>query len=290
MTNINNVFETLLLEHIERFRNSFSDVSKQLFFTKEGILIHPGEYGMYREAICKDFIRLVIPSTLDIEQGFIINTSNEISYQCDIIVYDSKSTPLIQTKERQRFFPVETVCAVGEVKSILTKDKFEIALNNLSTIKKMREKIKNPAILKRQEPGNFNPQEYPYDQVFTFLICQKLDFDLNNIAYNINSSYEQNLPYRHRHNLILSLEDGILLYHDKNTKSLMYPRFRGDDLKNRFVTPGSNSFSHYKLFASYIFLHTSSATILYPELSDYMGTITGGWNHDEEKAEKPIKK
>jgi len=46
--------------------------------------------------------------------------------------------------------------------------------------------------------------------------------------------------------------------------------------------PSDNPYTHFKLFCSYIFMITSSATILYPEITDYMGKIAGGTKIDED--------
>jgi len=274
-----NVFEEILIERIEKFKLSFSETSKKVFFNEQGKLIHPAEFGMFRETECRDFLRLIVPTRLDIGQGFLINTFNNISHQCDIVIYDSKNSPLIESNERQRFFPIETVVAVGEVKSILSKSNLSDALNKLSQVKVLREEIKNPAIIKTEQTGKYDPKNYIYDQIFTFLICQKLDFNLENIANEIGTLYNQ-VEYRHRHNLILSIEDGLLAYYDDLSKTFMYP-YCNLALKNRFVQPGTNNYSHFKIFSSYIFLGTSSGTILYPEITDYMGNITGGQKLDE---------
>lgn len=277
----NNIFEALLLEKINIFKTLFTDVSNSIFYDESGKLIHPGEYGMYKETACKEFLKFVIPNRLDISQGFLINSHNEHSHQCDIVIYDSKVTPIIESGERQRFFPVETVVAVGEVKSTLTKTQFTEAINKLSKVKHMREKINNPTIIKRDHWGKYDPINYPYDQIFTFLVCNKLDFNIGNIASDINSIYQDSIPYRYRHNLILSIEDGLLLYYDNNKKNMMYPEWNSIKLKNRFVKIHENPYTHFKIFASYLFLGTTSGTILYPEITDYFGSIQGSVNQDE---------
>lgn len=43
-----------------------------------------------------------------------MNSENKISTQCDIIIYD-----INHKTENQKFFPIETVIAVGEIKSDL---------------------------------------------------------------------------------------------------------------------------------------------------------------------------
>lgn len=265
------------MEQIEIFRNSFSNVSKRLFYDEvQGKLIHPGEYGLYREAIVKDFLKFIVPLNLDISQGFVINSNNDISTQCDIVVYDSRVTPLIQSESRQRFFPVETVCAVGEIKSNLSKQDFKIAINKLTKVKRQRENLNTKTLIRKVFPGEYNPEFCPYDQLFTFLICQKLDFDLQNIVTDINNLYSSDLTYRYRHNLVLSLEDGLLLYYDpKERRPMMYPTLGYECLKNRLVKPSSNQLIHYKLFATYIFMGISRTTILFPEMADYISDAKG---------------
>ena len=84
--------------------------------------------------------------------------------------------------------------------------------------------------------------------------------------------------------MVLSIEQGLLVYKDPNSKSPPYPFFQGSPLKHRFVAPGElNPTVHFKLFATYIFTGTSGATVLFPEMVDYQGTITGGFKFDQDK-------
>ena len=149
-------------------------------------------------------------------------------------------------------------------------------------MKVLREEVKHPVIIKKDHDGNnYDPRNNPYDQIFTFIVCKKLSFNISNLSTEINKLYGDSTEYRHRHNLILSVEDGLLAYCDNNGKTMMYPVMCNTKLKNRFVEPGENQYVHLKQFASYLFMGTTSATILYPKLSDYMGTIAGGYNYDE---------
>ena len=276
-----NVFEKLLIEKIEIFKSAFAETAESVFFNDDGKLIHPGEFGRYRENICKQFLKFVTPASLDIGTGFIINTSNKVSHQCDIIIYDVQHTPLLESEEKQFFFPVETIAAVGEIKSVLSKKALSEAIQKLARVKVLREEVKNPAIIKKDRGTGYDPSNHIYDQIFTFIVCKKLSFNISNLSTEINKLYGDSTEYRHRHNLILSVEDGLLAYYDNNGKTMMYPVMGNTKLKNRFVAPGENPYVHLKYFASYLFMGTSSATILYPEISDYMGSITGGYNYDE---------
>lgn len=273
----NRIFEELLDEQIAIFRNSFSSVSRNAFFDEEkGHLIHSSEFGIYREAICRDFLRFLVPRRLDLDTGFVINTNNEVSTQLDIIIFDSASTPLIQSGARQRFFPVEALCAVDEVKSKVSKQDLREALQKLTKVKVMREFVRqtdlmthtNPPIIRRQHSGNFNPILYPFDQVFTFLICEKFDFKTENLPQEMDSFYEANTPRRYFHNLILSIEDGLICYYEKNSMAMMYPDLGGHPLKHRLIAPNNNRTAHFKFFASYLFTGTSSNTILHTDIAN----------------------
>ncbi len=274
------IFEELLKQKIDNFIIAFERTSKEIFLDSDGNLIHPGEFGIYRENVVKDFLKSCIPERLNIGQGFIISKNDDVSQQCDIVIYDARETPLLETIDKQRFFPVETVVAIGEIKSKLTKHQFKEAINKLSKVKKIKENIKNPVIIKKDNKNKYDPVSDPYDQLFTFLICQKFDFDFNNIINDINQLYERGLHYRYRHNLILSIEDGILAYYDNNKVTMMYP-YIGKPLKNRWIIPGTNIYNHFKFFADYLFIGTSSSTILYPEFTDYMGSVEGTITKDE---------
>lgn len=278
----NRIFEYLLEEKITNFKNGFKNVSKNVFWNEETKkLTHPGEYGYYREIICKDFIRFLIPRRLNIDTGFLINTADTVSTQCDIIVFDGNSTPLIENNERQRFYPVETIAAIGEVKSVLTKTKLIEAINKLAEIKQMRDKTSSSvSFVRREHKGNYDPSNYQFDSIFSFIICEKLDFDISNICDLITESYDKKYKPHNKHNLILSIEDGLLTYNYfdselKNNKCIPWPIFNTSLLKNLFLVQTENN-DHIRYFASCLFQGTSSASILFPDTVNYMKPTHGG--------------
>lgn len=266
----NTIFNQLLEEEIEIFKNSFSNVSKGIFTRDDEKLIHPGEFGMYRESIARKFMASFTPANLDIDQGFLINSNNEVSTQCDIVIYDSKYTPLLRNRELQRFFPIETVCSVGEVKSTMSFTDFKIALHKLAKTKKISEFVKNPSIIYRQQPGDFSPKESPNDLITTFLICQKFDFDPKKISEVYDASFE----VRHRHNMILSIEDGLILYAHGTKDDLAMIHLPTIDGKNQLnwalQSPKDDNLKYFKVFCNYMFDASCFKTILFTQISDYM--------------------
>lgn len=272
------IFDALLVEQIEIFKNSFTNISKIVFYDEcKEKLIHPAEFGHYREAICRKFLRYFIPQYLEIEHGFIINTNDEVSTECDLVIYDKNSTPLIQSEGMQKFYPIETVAAIGEVKSTLTKKDLKEALQKLSKVKAMRDKVVQPIIIKRSTPGEFDPVFNPTDQIFTFLICQKFNFDTKNLAVTINNIYNEGTYAGHAHNMILSIEDGLIAYYhteECSQKSSMfyYPIAKAKPVKTAVSLPDMVEYKHIKGFASFMFAGTSNTTILYPDMTLYMSS------------------
>jgi hypothetical protein len=242
---MNKFYQTLLHSKIEKFKYDFK-FSKNIFedLTKKNKLLHPAEYGIYKEKICDDIIKFVIPSKFKTGTGFIINSNDDISTQCDIIIYDYDNTPLIEDSSNTRFFPVETVVGIGEIKSSLAINDLIDALIKLANNKKIKQ-INTIYCLNNTTKQNFESKN-PHDTLFSFLICDKIQsFNSEIVLKKIDEAYElNNIEYEYRHNVILSMEDGILSYQNQYTtlpkeipnKQKMYmPRFLEYTFENCYI-------------------------------------------------------
>lgn len=282
----NDIFDALLSEKIDHFVTSFGHTSREVFYNENNKkLSHSLEFGLYREAICKEFLKFIIPSRLDIDDGFIISPKNNcVSTQCDIVIYDSKHTPLFETGKKQRFFPVETVVGIGEVKSKLSKPQLKETINKLARIKKIRRDNENPTIIKRMVDDKFDEYKHHVDHLFSFIICQSLSFNVDTLVSEFNSLYDSDINYCDRHNMILSIEDGLFLYkHMPREKDVawLYPENYGTELVNRLIKPGDNSKNHFNAFASYMFMGINNVSVFLPEITKYAGEQVMGNYIDE---------
>lgn len=216
------IYKIILERKLNNFINVFSNDSNSIFKGSSNKLIHPGEYGKYREESCKDILKLLLKSDCLVSDGFICTYNDKISTQCDIIVYNSTLSPLI-TNDIAKMFPIEEVRAIGEVKSNLSKSEFKEALIKLSKNKKLYKERKGK-VKKKDKYGVFHG-------VSSFLICNKLDFTLT------ISDWEEiydGIPEDEWHNAILSIEDGFISYsldcsklHDNTVKILKYMGYDG---------------------------------------------------------------
>lgn len=279
----NKIFTKILEDSIDRFINEFTELPPALFYDKENNLFHPGEYGKYREETLKKLFNVILYEDLTIADGFLINNNDQHSTQCDIIIYDSYKTPIL--KETNKIFvPVETAVGVGEVKSTLSKQDFKTALRKLAANKKLKE-FATGTIVKRNKKGDFDPANESCDQIFSFLICKKLDFNIENIDFE--DIYE-GIENRNKHNLILSIEDGLFYYYfsfndmDENRKSIYikegidinrsspieFPNFLKTNCAHFYLNK-ENKNQHIKEFISHLSYGIHQATILDVDIRTY---------------------
>lgn len=155
------IFRSIVEQKIDVFASTFGDDANKLF-KRDDKLIHPLEYGMYRERCAKELLALICDKSTAISDGFMISSENHVSKQCDIIMYTRDTMPIIDNGITN-FFPVEVVKCIGEVKSTLNRSDFEKALIKMANNKKMfteRKGGQNPSM-------GFGER----DEIVSFLIC-----------------------------------------------------------------------------------------------------------------------
>jgi hypothetical protein len=281
----NTIFQTLSEQKINTFTTDFINLSRSLFTeTTNSSLYHPGEFGTYREKICADFLQTYIPSYLKIGNGFLINKNDEKSTQCDLVFFDPQYTPKIEDLERKRFFPVETVAGIGEVKSVLSQKDFFSAIIKLAKSKQIGD-IEDKYPIRRSNHLILDKLGHHYDEMISIIICEKLEFSLKDITSKISKVYEEaNIHPKHRHNLILSIQDGIFCYKNQffpEAITWVYPWTKNEKMKNRLISPGENSRNHFGVFITHLFLLFSNVTIYLPHLADYDTPQVAGFYQDE---------
>ena len=281
----NRIFTALANQTIDTFVSGFVALSKEVFYDQENEkLRHPGEFGAFRERLCAQFLKLFIPSYLDVGSGFLINNNDQVSRQCDLIIYDCQYTPTITDAQNLRFFPIETVVCIGEVKSTIARQEFFDALTKLASNKQLFSSS-DKAIVRRSPRISANEVDHHFDMTASILICEKLDFSLEHITARISDHYERHdIPLECRHNLILSINDGILCYSNhlvERNIAWMYPKTHNERMRNRLVFPGDNGRNHFDIFAAYMFMVCANTTVYLPNIGTYCAAPSLGVYQDE---------
>lgn len=201
---MNQIFYEIIKRKIDLFLNTFITESESIFI-RDNRLIHPGEYGMYRERCLKELLRNIIPEKYKVGDGFIINAVGEVSTQCDILIYDPNIIP-VTDDDVARFYPAEGIVAITEVKSTLSKSELSDTLYKMGMNKMLFSNRKYQSI---DETKKYLNQIYPS----TFLLCKKIKCqDLNELNEDFFINAYREIPRCFWHNGVLSLEDGIVWY------------------------------------------------------------------------------
>src|SRR5574341_1805528 len=104
----------------------------------ERLVPHPGELGTDRDEIIRQFLRAYLPKRFEVSTGFAFDSQGNISQQLDIIISNSLVCPRFETVGGSRFYPCESVVAVGQVKSSLkTREEFRKVMANLESVKSL---------------------------------------------------------------------------------------------------------------------------------------------------------
>src|SRR6266498_1248304 len=86
---------------------------------------HHGERGRANELALTQVLQRLLPSSVGIGSGIVIDSNDRHSRQTDVVVYDRANQPSVLAQTTQVLFPVESVYLVIEVKSTLSTKELE---------------------------------------------------------------------------------------------------------------------------------------------------------------------
>lgn len=142
----------------------------------------------------------------------------------------------------------------------------------MSKIKSINKPINNNYI-NRSTGYSLNPKEISTDKIFTFLICEKLSFYNDKKLKNLNNIYGE-FEAINRHNLILSIEDGLFAYYteDQDNKKTSYehPVIGKKPLLTCQINADPKN-SHIKGFLHFLFKSSSEIALSKPIIQSYLG-------------------
>lgn len=137
---------------------------------RERLIAHPGELGTDREEVVRSFLRAYLPKRFEVSTGFVFDASGAVSKQVDVIIADSLVCAHFETAGGTRYYPCESVVAVGQVKSSLTSEKkFLDALENLESVKSLDRSARGRAFDSRFNE-KIDQRSNHLHQIFSFVL------------------------------------------------------------------------------------------------------------------------
>jgi len=102
------------------------------------VLKHPVAKGDASELEWIDLLSTYLPTRYRVEKAFVIDHNGAISEQIDIVIFDRHYSPFLFRQNGQTYIPAESVYAVIEVKSILTKTNIQYASKKIASVRKLK--------------------------------------------------------------------------------------------------------------------------------------------------------
>ncbi|GEN72942.1 DUF6602 domain-containing protein [Chryseobacterium lathyri] len=188
-------------------------------------------------------LEMLLPNSVGIGSGCIIDSYGNCSKQIDIIIYEKEFCPVfcINESPETTYYPCEGVIAVGEVKSSLTSRELENIFEKSKSVKKL---IRHSELKKSGFPGNdkmyysfrkynsktsfegsrdenYDQKNKFLDQIFFFSLCGNLELNPETFV----NKFEENLKLCNNNeeiNLISILNNGLIFYRNKEENKIVY--------------------------------------------------------------------
>lgn len=202
---LNSTFEKIS----RKFAIEFDELAKEV--------AHRQSAGEAREAALVNLLRKNLPSRVGVEQGgFVIDALGNESAEIDVVIYDKSVGTVFNVIEGEKYFPCETVIAVGEVKTNVDSN---------ATLTDALEKLKSVKSLDRSNRGSnrvvigpgiaqgwitFDPQNNYKDQIFGFIFTSST-MSRSTVISKIQE-YNATNSRQHRMNLFCAFNKFLISY------------------------------------------------------------------------------
>lgn len=129
---------------IGRWSNVTAKLARQAFELSSTISDHGTIIGDARESFIRNVLCQLLPDTVHVGTGQVVDHTGETSRQIDVVLY-RKDFPILRTLGQSNVYLVEGVLATMEVKSTLTKDKLWSALDNGKSVRNLQLSLLKPS-------------------------------------------------------------------------------------------------------------------------------------------------
>lgn len=267
-SHVGDIFRTIARHMQEDFRKTLSYVE------------HPLEKGIAREKVLVEYLQRFVPERFAIDTGFVIDSKGNMSRQIDVIIYDRIISPVWELPGRLRYFPVECVVAVGEVKSTITdRTTLNDALEKLKSVQELDryEEYSNLEVAVHGAHGHLKAKRLPTELMPIPL--RILGFVFTSRSLSIDTmidelkSYCSTHPKEHWPNLIVDFESYLISYvratdQVENPHQLfLFP----DEAVGFYATKLEERDNIVLLFASLLGDFLTVARVVRPQMLNYFG-------------------
>ncbi len=232
-------------------------------------------------------LELLLPNSVAIGSGCIIDSYGNTSKQMDIVIYEKEFCPIfsINSSPETTYYPCEGVIAVGEVKSSLSTKELKNIFDKSKSVKKLvRYSVSKKSELSGDQQfahrsynsrisfegygsEHFDQKNKILDQIFFFSLCGKLDIQSNTLIKKFGENLNK-CSDGEEVNLISILKDGLLIFRNKKNNNIVMSKKDADSFC--FFNQNNNNFQFLlKMIMSFI---TNGRTVPVGAFNRYLDT------------------
>jgi len=201
-----------------RLSSTFAKISKEFkvrFDELAAEISHNQTAGEAREYALIGLLEKYLPQRVGVDRGFVIDSRGGESKQIDVVIYD-KTVGTVFDVSNIKYFPCETVVAVGEVKSdINSTTKLQDALDKIKSVKMLDRSngdrnriISGPGI--SLKGLRFDPKTQHRDQILGFTFTST-SMTRRSIIEHLQS-YNQRTDRRYWMNVFCAFNQFLISY------------------------------------------------------------------------------
>lgn len=194
---------------------------------------HRGNIGANVESVVREFLREFLPPYNRIGQGEVIDLSEKISTQLDVVVTNEYHPYLNDLSAPSAFF-IEGVACVGEVKSVLTSQGLSTILSSCKRFKELSPKIPEGATVH----GNLEDLARFMNKRPYFLFAFESQLSLATVFERVNEFNQTNATdITQQVDGIFMLDQGVIVNFGTGQGSLQFVDAQGKSVPGLNTVP-----------------------------------------------------
>jgi hypothetical protein len=191
--------------YFEQINEEFLLMNKKL----KNLVRNRSALGLENESILREFLKSYVPKHYSIGHGFIFKNDNEISNQCDILVYDSSFFPPLFKQGDFVVLSPESVMSVIEVKTKIVPGKsfLDNSIENIRSVRKLNSRISglifgyrgsSPVNIMNELTEYYRNSKVPLKEIFELMVNINMGYciipkrvDNSETLFNLDTSLNQ---------------------------------------------------------------------------------------------------
>ncbi len=237
-----------------------------LQFERAKLSTHTVAVGENKEIAIFKQLEAVLPNGIAVGSGFVFDITGSVSRQCDIILYEKDFAIRcpINGDEKNCYYNIESVIAVGEIKSTITTKEYEDCLKKFEQLLKlqrykhpnhnasMRKYFSSLSMVSVVDKITNQLPKTQFDGIFKFVCCENLSVSFEQI---VKSWIERQENQEQMFSVMFDLSGKFYCFGTEN--NISYTPYQSD----RIIEADENGFAFNRFLEMLSFFISEGTTV-----------------------------